>query len=268
MAQSVDPTQPSQTWRFIGTGLGSRTPSGPAVQPDCKRILNRHDTGSTSPRSVGRSRANLGHYKSLFASVDRTFGNQFHRVGASRKKKRKELPSRNPTPRTPFFQAERLTHSRLHLPNASLGIAANRACAASTRRQGAQLWTRISALPFGLLGVVQPGGELPRWTRYGFEGAKWIEIATRLRHLKNTTVPAGAVASTLAIHLGFFGLRHTIRYYLVRADAVSSRPDRQARGRCRPICFAVSKHRSVRSSCKASIAIISERPMPDPGREQ
>jgi len=30
-----------------------------------------------------RSRANLGHYKSLFACVDRTFGNQFHREIAS-----------------------------------------------------------------------------------------------------------------------------------------------------------------------------------------
>ena len=35
------------------------------------------------PTISGRSRANLGHYKSLFACVDRTFGNQIHRAGAS-----------------------------------------------------------------------------------------------------------------------------------------------------------------------------------------
>jgi hypothetical protein len=31
----------------------------------------------------------LGHHKSLFACIDRTLGNQFHRAGASRKKERR-----------------------------------------------------------------------------------------------------------------------------------------------------------------------------------
>jgi len=79
MAQSVDPTQPREACRFIGTsiplewwGLGSRTPSGPAVHPDC---VNRPDTWlqATSVRHATFSLARRGpstHESPTGAGVD------------------------------------------------------------------------------------------------------------------------------------------------------------------------------------------------------
>jgi hypothetical protein len=60
------------------------TPGRNRVVLDVAARHRRHRVDQPTIR--GRSRANLGHYKSLFACVNRTFGNRFHRAGASRKK--------------------------------------------------------------------------------------------------------------------------------------------------------------------------------------
>jgi hypothetical protein len=64
---------PGRNWVVLDAAAGHRM----VVRTESLRIPNWHDTGSTSPRSVGEVALIWDTIKSLFACVDRTFGNHF-----------------------------------------------------------------------------------------------------------------------------------------------------------------------------------------------